>query len=43
LSVINVTGKDPPSVPGNQFGVSFDGANANALGRFYSIRIGKRL
>jgi outer membrane receptor protein involved in Fe transport len=43
LSVINVMGRDPPSVPGNQFGVSFDGANANALGRFYSLRIGKRL
>jgi iron complex outermembrane receptor protein len=43
LNVINVMGRDPPSVPGNQFGVSFDGANANALGRFYSVRIGKRL
>jgi len=43
FSVINLTGRDPPVVPGNQFGLSFDGANANALGRFYSLRIGKRL
>jgi iron complex outermembrane receptor protein len=43
LSIINLTGRDPPFVPGNQFGLSFDGANANALGRFYSFRIGKRL
>jgi iron complex outermembrane receptor protein len=43
FNVINLTGRDPPYVPGNQFGVNFDGANANALGRFYSFRIGKRL
>jgi len=42
LNVINLAGRDPPSVPGNSFGVNYDGANANALGRFYTLRIGKR-
>jgi iron complex outermembrane receptor protein len=42
LNVINLTGRDPPNVPGNNFGVNYDGANSNALGRFYTLRIGKR-
>jgi iron complex outermembrane receptor protein len=43
LSVINVTDRDPPYVT-NSFGVpiTYDGANANALGRYFSLRLQKR-
>jgi iron complex outermembrane recepter protein len=43
LSVINLTGRDPPYLanPGS-FGINFDGANANALGRYISLRLQKR-
>jgi iron complex outermembrane receptor protein len=43
LSVINLTDRDPPHIAnplGYQF--TYDGANANALGRFYSLRLQKR-
>jgi len=43
LSVINLTDRDPPYLAnplGYQF--TYDGANANALGRFYSLRLQKR-
>lgn len=43
LSVINLSGRDPPylSNPGS-FGLNFDGANANALGRYISVHLQKR-
>jgi outer membrane receptor protein involved in Fe transport len=42
LSIINLAGRDPPYVL-NPLGysVNFDGANANALGRFISLRLQK--
>jgi hypothetical protein len=42
LSVVNLTGRDPPFVRNSTYGINYDGANANPLGRFLSIRIGKR-
>jgi outer membrane receptor protein involved in Fe transport len=44
LSVVNLAGRDPPYVlnPASGFNVNSDGANANALGRYFSLRIGKR-
>lgn len=43
LSVINLTDRDPPYVT-NSFGVpiTYDGANANAMGRYVSLRLQKR-
>jgi iron complex outermembrane receptor protein len=43
LSVINLTDRDPPYVS-NPFGypITFDGVNANALGRYFSLRLQKR-
>ncbi len=43
LSVINLTDRDPPFVS-NPFGypITFDGVNANALGRYFSLRLQKR-
>jgi iron complex outermembrane receptor protein len=43
LSVINLTDRDPPYVS-NSFGVpiTYDGANANALGRYISVRLQRR-
>jgi iron complex outermembrane recepter protein len=43
LSVVNLTDRDPPYLAnplGYQF--TYDAANANALGRFYSLRVQKR-
>ncbi len=44
LSVINLTNKDPPSVasPSGYTFITYDGANANALGRYFSLRLQKR-
>jgi iron complex outermembrane recepter protein len=43
LSVRNLTNRDPPYVA-NPLGyqINYDGANANALGRFYSLQLQKR-
>jgi iron complex outermembrane receptor protein len=43
LSVINLTDRDPPYLA-NPLGyqITYDGANANALGRFSSLRLRKR-
>jgi len=43
LSVINLTDRAPPYVS-NPFGypITYDGANANALGRYISLRLQKR-
>jgi iron complex outermembrane recepter protein len=43
LSVINLTDRPPPYVS-NPFGypITYDGANANALGRYISLRLQKR-
>jgi iron complex outermembrane recepter protein len=42
ISVTNLLNKAPPFVPNPRFGVNFDGANANALGRFLSLQVSKR-
>jgi outer membrane receptor protein involved in Fe transport len=42
ICVINLLNKAPPLVPNPGFGVNFDGANANALGRFISVQLSKR-
>ena len=43
LSVTNLLNKAPPFVPNTGFaGINFDGANANALGRFLSLQLSKR-
>lgn len=42
LSVTNLLNRAPPFVPNAQFGINFDGANANALGRFLAIQLAKR-
>jgi iron complex outermembrane recepter protein len=42
FSATNLLDKAPPFVPNPQFGINFDGANANALGRFLSLQISKR-
>jgi outer membrane receptor protein involved in Fe transport len=44
LSVVNLAGRDPPYVlnPSAGSNVNYDGANANALGRYFSLRLGKR-
>jgi outer membrane receptor protein involved in Fe transport len=41
VSVINLFNKAPPYVA-NPYAVNFDGANANALGRFLSVQLSKR-
>ncbi|HEV7610803.1 MAG TPA: TonB-dependent receptor [Steroidobacteraceae bacterium] len=43
LSVLNLTDRAPPYVS-NVFGapITYDGANANALGRYFSLRLQKR-
>lgn len=43
ISATNLLNKAPPFVPNPLFGINFDGANANALGRFISIQLSKRL
>jgi iron complex outermembrane recepter protein len=42
LSVINLFNKAPPYVANPAFAINFDGANANALGRFVSVQLSKR-
>jgi outer membrane receptor protein involved in Fe transport len=44
LSVINLTNRAPPflSNPSSAYPITYDGANANALGRFISLRLQKR-
>jgi len=34
--------RKPPFVANPLFGINFDGANANALGRFISLQLSKR-
>jgi iron complex outermembrane recepter protein len=44
LSVINLTNRAPPYVlnPSSGYPITYDGTNANALGRFISLRLQKR-
>jgi iron complex outermembrane recepter protein len=43
LAVLNIADRNPPYVANaNGFAVNFDGANANALGRYYSLQLAKR-
>jgi outer membrane receptor protein involved in Fe transport len=42
FSVLNFTDRDPPYVANLNFPITYDGANANALGRYFSIRVQKR-
>jgi len=43
LSVINLTDRAPPYVTNpNGYPINYDGVNANALGRYFSIRLQKR-
>ena len=43
LSVINLTNRTPPYVSNpSGYPITYDGANANALGRFISLRLQKR-
>lgn len=41
LSVINFLDKDPPTFRNDSFGLRYDSANANPLGRFVSLQLGK--
>jgi outer membrane receptor protein involved in Fe transport len=41
LSVTNLTDRDPPHISGRGYGINYDGVNANALGRFFSLRLQK--
>lgn len=43
IAVTNIADKSPPFVLNPLFGINFDGANANALGRFFSVQLSKRL
>jgi iron complex outermembrane receptor protein len=42
FAVTNIANKAPPFVANGFFPVYFDGANANALGRFFSLQLSKR-
>ena len=44
MSVTNLTDRDPPYVanPNGYSDITYDGANANALGRYFSLRLQKR-
>jgi iron complex outermembrane recepter protein len=42
FSIINLTDRDPPYVTNLSVPLTYDGANANALGRFFSLRLQKR-
>jgi outer membrane receptor protein involved in Fe transport len=43
LGVTNLTDRGPPRVAGySGYGINYDGVNANALGRFFSLRLQKR-
>jgi iron complex outermembrane recepter protein len=41
LSVINLTNRAPPYVSNPSYPITYDGANANALGRYISLRLQK--
>lgn len=43
-SIINLTDRNPPYLanPFSEYHINYDGANANALGRYFSLRIQKR-
>jgi outer membrane receptor protein involved in Fe transport len=42
FAVTNLTNRNPPYVSDSaQFGITYDGVNANALGRFLSLRLQK--
>jgi iron complex outermembrane receptor protein len=44
LAVVNVANRNPPFLTNQSvYPVDYDGANANPLGRFYSLQISKRL
>jgi outer membrane receptor protein involved in Fe transport len=42
VAVTNILNRSPPFVPNPLYGINFDGANANALGRFVSVQFSKR-
>jgi outer membrane receptor protein involved in Fe transport len=43
LSVTNLTDRDPPYVSSyGPYAITYDGVNANTLGRFLSLRLQKR-
>ncbi|HEY6926608.1 MAG TPA: TonB-dependent receptor [Steroidobacteraceae bacterium] len=42
FSVTNLLDRAPSIFPNPQFGINFDGANANALGRFLAVQLSKR-
>jgi iron complex outermembrane receptor protein len=42
LSVINLTDRPPPYVSNPSYPITYDGVNANALGRYISLRLQKR-
>ena len=42
VTVTNIMDRKPPFVANPLFGINFDGANANALGRFVSVQVSKR-
>jgi iron complex outermembrane recepter protein len=43
FGVINLTNRNPPYMSNpTGYGITYDGANANALGRFFSLRLQKR-
>jgi iron complex outermembrane receptor protein len=42
FAIMNVTDKSPPFVQNAAFGINFDGANANAFGRVFSVQLSKR-
>jgi iron complex outermembrane receptor protein len=42
LSVTNLFNQAPPYAANPVYGINFDGANANALGRFISLQLSKR-
>jgi outer membrane cobalamin receptor len=42
VSAINLFDKNPPFVSSPVYAINFDGANANALGRFLSVQFSKR-
>jgi iron complex outermembrane receptor protein len=42
IAVTNILDRSPPWVPNPLYGINFDGANANALGRYFSLQVAKR-
>jgi outer membrane receptor protein involved in Fe transport len=42
FAVTNLTNRNPPYIADSaQYGITYDGVNANALGRFFSLRLQK--